>query len=372
MQPSTNALPNLRFNVAPRTLQRRKGPTLAAAATAGETPAPLPLGSGHSQAQPYMAKLLRCERVTSVEHWQDTRLVELDIGGAEATRGGLGRHAPGDVLSIQPRNLEGVGREFCRLMGLIADDWVVLQPTAPKWALKLPSCCDEEGRCTILELACSHFDLQGWPKRSFFKQAALLATNPVEAERLRYFSSTEGQRDGHFYATVEQHAVMDALRDFPSVRPDLARLLELIPRLGPRQFSIASAAEAHPGRVQLLIALVAYTTKLNVPKVGVCSAWLASLLPSPASAASAPLVPVWLSEGSLRLPKDPTTPIITVGPGTGVAPFRAFLEYVQWQQQQEGGAARHSVLFYGSRNQRSDFYFGYAHTRHTCTAASVV
>jgi sulfite reductase alpha subunit-like flavoprotein len=142
------------------------------------------------------------------------------------------------------------------------------------------------------------------------------------------------------------------------VRPDLPRLLELIPRLGPRHFSIASALEAHPSRVQLLIAMVTYKTQLNVSKVGVCSAWLTSLDPRDPDC---PPVPVWTSAslGSLRLPKNPATPVIAVGPGTGVAPFRSFFEYRQLQrQQQPEQQLGDSVLFFGSRNQRHDYYFG--------------
>ena len=108
----------------------------------------------------------------------------------------------------------------------------------------------------MLELVCSHIDFQGWPRRSFFKQAALLATNDIHAQRLAYFASPEGVRDGMTYAKTEQHSCLEALRDFPSVRPPLDRLLELIPKLGPRHFSIASAPSAHPQKIELLVAFV--------------------------------------------------------------------------------------------------------------------
>jgi hypothetical protein len=60
---------------------------------------------------------------------------------------------------------------------------------------------------------------QGNPRRSWFQQAQLLATEPLHAERLAHFASAEGQRDGYHYACTEDHSVLDALRDFPSVRP---------------------------------------------------------------------------------------------------------------------------------------------------------
>lgn len=211
----------------------------------------------------------------------------------------------------------------------------------------------------VLELVCSHVDFQGWPRRSFFRQAALLAKNDIHAQRLAYFASAEGVRDGMTYAKTEQHSCLEALRDFPSVRPPLDRLLELVPKLGPRHFSIASAPSAHPQKIELLVALVEYETKLNVEKRGVCSAFLSSVADKVGTPAGRPRVPIWLSDGSLKLPAHPGVPLILVGPGTGVAPFRSFLEdrQVQRKQAQPSIAFGDVHLFFGCRNKGADFYF---------------
>ena len=116
-----------------------------------------------------------------------------------------------------------------------------------------------------------------------------------------------------------------------------------------------------------------YETKLKISKVGVCSAYLTSLASLPADAPK-PRLPIWLSEGSLRLPKQPAAPIIMVGPGTGVAPFRSFLEDRQVVRREGAEGVGEAVLFFGCRNRAADFYFEpqWADSAPTFSCASVV
>ena len=177
--------------------------------------------------------------------------------------------------------------------------------------------------------------------------------------------------------------VLEVLQDFKSAQPPLEWLLQTVPHLKPRQFSIASSLAKHPNSAHVLMAVVDYKTPFKRRKQGLCSAWLASLTPShspcyssdhakqqvndtpndasadtmasdAASASSAHgaavlrsstcnsnttldvdaasedkqacLVPVWVEKGVLRLPASHSMPMILIGPGTGVAPFRSFLE----------------------------------------------
>ena len=142
-----------------------------------------------------------------------------------------------------------------------------------------------------------------------------------------------------------------------SCKLGLDRLCELVPRLHPRAFSIASSSLAHPGQVQLCVAIVQFKTPYKREKMGVCSAYLAGLKPGAR-------VRLWIRPGTFTLPKTVATPVILVGPGTGVAPMRSILQERnchrdQWskQQNQERGAdgnddgerATTDQLFFGSR-----------------------
>jgi sulfite reductase alpha subunit-like flavoprotein len=89
-----------------------------------------------------------------------------------------------EIKGVLCRNLEADGRAFCEVVGLDPAQWVRLVPSAEKWRESMPTCCDAQGRTQVLELVCSHVDFQGWPRRPFFKQAALLAQKDVEAQRL--------------------------------------------------------------------------------------------------------------------------------------------------------------------------------------------
>lgn len=104
---------------------------------------------------------------------------------------------------------------------------------------------------------------------------------------------------------------------------------------------------AHPDEVHLLVAVVNYKTKLFKPRRGLCSTWLASLDPLNKDLR----VPVWIKKGTISFPKTVDAPTIMIGPGTGCAPFRGFIE------ERVSQSAGDCVLFFGSRNSDKDFFF---------------
>ncbi len=139
------------------------------------------------------------------------------------------------------------------------------------------------------------------------------------------------------------------LYDFPKTSKNISNLntlLDLIPSMKPRYFSIASSPHVHKTRVQLLVAVVEYKTRLFETRKGTCSYWLSTLgLNS--------IVPVWIKKGSFSV--DYSLPIICVGPGTGVAPFRSILNEKIFKHQDTTLGQNH--LFFGCRSKLKDFYF---------------
>lgn len=194
-----------------------------------------------------------------------------------------------------------------------------------------------------------YLDIASVPRRSFFELLACLSPHELEREKLLEFSSAQGQEELYEYCNRPRRTIVEVLCDFPhtaaAVPPDY--LLDLIPALRPRAFSIASSLQAQPCRLQILVAVVQYRTRLKEPRRGLCSSWLASLDPAQGAAR----VPLWVQPGSFTFPDSPGTPVIMVGPGTGVAPFRAAI------QERVARGQKGNFLFFGCRRQDQDFYW---------------
>jgi sulfite reductase alpha subunit-like flavoprotein len=179
------------------------------------------------------------------------------------------------------------------------------------------------------------------------------------------------------YNQREGRTLLEVLEDFPSAAPPLAWLLEAAPLLRPRLFSISCGPALHPCCAHITAAVVSWTTPFKRTKLGLCSAWLAGLQPGcqqQQGGGSGSRAPLWVERGNFRLPADQQVPLLLVGPGTGVAPFRSFLQQRQAQAAAAaaGGAPPPApcVLFFGCRSAAADFY--YADEWHALRAAGVL
>lgn len=379
---------------------------------------PEPHHAAYGPGRPFMATVLVNERITSSEHTQDTRHIELDLGGSGIS------YEPGDILSIMPRQSTAAVARFLARISLSADAWISMQPAQGAAVGQEPV----SHQVRVGALVAGALDVHGAsPRRFFFEMLSHYTSAPHEVERLQYFASAAGRDDLAQYNQREGRTVLEVLEDFPSAQVPLQWLLHTVQRLKPRQFSIASSLRAHPGQAHMTVAIVDYKTPHRRRKAGVCTAWLAQLPgrntlhwpsaePVSASGLDPPLgkaarsqqaavhvvsvdsatspgsgmkaaaphttgelpaerpsqqpaealtstsrmqtdrVPVWLDRGVLRMPPDLSIPLVLIGPGTGVAPFRAFLEERAFLK-----ASGHHVapchLYFGSRGQQRDFYY---------------
>ena len=140
--------------------------------------------------------------------------------------------------------------------------------------------------------------------------------------------------------------IIDLLLAFPAVRWAPAEFVRLLRKLSPRLYSISSSPRAHPGQVHLTTAVVRYQS-LGRHRRGVCSTFLADRVPAGGT------VPVFVQPNKhFRPPADPARPMILVGPGTGIAPFRAFLH----ERRATGGGGR-NWLFFGDQHAATDFLY---------------
>nr|XP_023398425.1 NADPH-dependent diflavin oxidoreductase 1 [Loxodonta africana] len=223
------------------------------------------------------------------------------------------------------------------------------QPTAHPAAADVSCPSRLPQPCSMRHLVSQYLDIASVPRRSFFELLAGLSPDELEREKLLEFSSAQGQEGLYDYCNRPRRTILEVLCDFPhtagAVPPDY--LLDLIPPIRPRAFSIASSLSALPGRLQILVAVVQYRTRLKEPRRGLCSCWLASLDPGQGPVR----VPLWVRPGGLAFPETLDTPVVMVGPGTGVAPFRAAIQE-RVAQGQTG-----NVLFFGCRQRDQDFYW---------------
>lgn len=288
-----------------------------------------------SVTMPFASKVISNERVTALDHFQDVRLIKFDIANSNMS------YKPGDVLVVKPSNLTDNVIEFLNVISLSAD--VRFRVQQNDLNVSIPEFLKEER--TIRECAEDYWDIQSVPRKYFFELLSHFTTSDMERDKLHEFCSSEGQQELYDYCNRPKRSIVEVLQDFPDACSNipLEYYFDLIPQIKPRSFSIASSIVANPGEAHLLVAVVEYKTILKKPRQGLCSTWLSQRK-------SGDVVPVWIKRGSIQLPPTKQTPVIMVGPGTGVAPFRSF---VQERTVQELGQ---NVLFFGCRNKSKDFY----------------
>ncbi|OCF33987.1 NADPH-ferrihemoprotein reductase [Kwoniella heveanensis BCC8398] len=285
------------------------------------------------------ATLRKNERVTNKDWWQDVREIELEFDDPETTP-----YASGSICSLQPQSSAEDVNEFLEMMDLVsvADDPLTIESLLPEQPLP-PHLPPKGSPTTLRSLLTNHLDIRCSPRKSFFEWLRRLSPDEREQERLDEF--LEDPDEIHTYATRPSRSIVETLADFRHTRIPISNILEVLPPLRRRQFSIASSWEAHPGKVQLLVALVEYKTNLKIPRRGLCSQWLDNLT-------AGTKIPIYIGPPTLSLPPDPAAPVILVGPGTGVAPMRAFVETRVAQ-----GAAEDTAVYFGCRSIYADYYF---------------
>jgi sulfite reductase (NADPH) flavoprotein alpha-component len=154
------------------------------------------------------------------------------------------------------------------------------------------------------------------------------------------------EQQSHLEKYTYDRGLIDLLHDYPGVLRDPADLIAMLLRLTPRLYSISSSPAAHAGEIHTTVAVVRYRSH-NRERGGVCSTLLADRTGTGES------LPVYIQPNKrFRLPPDPGAPIIMIGPGTGIAPFRSFLH--------ERRALNHTGrnwLFFGERSAATDFLY---------------
>lgn len=290
----------------------------------------------NSKSSKYTVTLKNNSRITSSSHFQDVRLIKLNIEDNIV-------YNPGDVAVLEPKNLKKNVDVFLKLLNVNPEQKFLVHQNdsddliPPKLNQLL----------SVRECAENYWDISSIPRRSFFELFRHFSQSELEKEKLLEFCQPEGQEELYSYCNRPRRTILEVLQDFPHTTPHIPfeYLFDLIPPIKSRSFSIASSPLAHSGEIHLLVAVVKYKTKLLNPREGLCSNWLASLQPEDNIKLS-----LSIKKGSISLPSE-NQPIIMIGPGTGCAPFRSFIHERCYKN------IGNNYLFFGCRKRNSDFYF---------------
>jgi sulfite reductase (NADPH) flavoprotein alpha-component len=271
----------------------------------------------YTRANPFPAKVVVNRSLCGEDSEKDTRHFEIDLKGW-----GL-NYEVGDSMTVWPTNDPALVEEIIKKIGAKGDEPV----KSPNGETTLHEALFRDCRIT-----------QTTPK--FLKAIAERAVNgaPLLTELLK----PERKPDLDTYLWGME--VVDFLIEHPSIKWAPQEFVDTIAKLLPRMYSISSSLKAHPDQVHFTIDVVHYESRGRQRK-GVCSTFLAER-------ADKMPVPVFPNTSKFRLPEDSNTPIMMVGPGTGIAPFRAFL-----QERKATGAKGKNWLFFGSQHAHCNYFY---------------
>lgn len=290
---------------------------LAEAPVAAPVAAPVIAKKATVEKQTALVRVLSATRLTAAGSAKDVRHVVIDL--AES---GL-HYEPGDSIGLNASNDPALVQALLTALGASGAEMVP---------------CPDGVTRPVREAFTFHVDIAR-PQDRTTSLLAMAATSKRQAEALRKL--TDGDDD----AQPDNADLLDLITAFPSSRPPLVELVRSLPSLKPRLYSIASSLRATPGQVHLCLGVVRDLRRDRV-RQGVASCFLAE------RGIEAGPIAASITTSHFRLPTDPATPVIMCGPGTGIAPFRAFL-----QERAALGLKGRTWLFFGDQRASTDFLF---------------
>ena len=271
--------------------------------------------SAPTKDNPYQSKLL-VNRLLTEGSDKETRHFELSLEGSSLS------YEPGDSLGVIPQNSPQVVDDLLKAVGLTGEETVQVGEAGLTLRDSL-----------TFRLACTTLSKIQIKKFNEFAKADKLTDLLLPANRDAFADYLWGRE------------LIDLFLEFPQPGMSADDFVGLLRPMPPRLYSIASSIKAHEEQVHLTVAIVRYDTH-GRKREGVCSSYLADRV-------GATIPSYFHPNKNFKLPQDGNVPIIMVGPGTGIAPFRAFIE-----ERRALGSTGKNWLFFGDRSSKTDYLYG--------------
>lgn len=271
-----------------------------------------------SRENPLMAPLIEKRRLTQSASTKVTLHLAFSTDGTDLC------YEAGDAFGVIPRNDQNLVAEILQNL---------------RWNGNETVNCGKSGTTTLHHALTNHLQITRL-SRKIVQEYAKRGKCPQLLELLA------PERQIQLEQYIYDRGLVDLVGEFPGVMEDPADLVTILPRLSPRLYSISSSPAAHRGQIHATVAVVRYRSH-DRDRGGVCSTLLADRTKIQER------LPIYIQPNKkFRLPANPGAPVIMIGPGTGIAPFRGFL-----YERRTLGHKGHNWLFFGERSSSTDFLY---------------
>jgi NADPH-ferrihemoprotein reductase len=275
-----------------------------------------------------------------------TKHIEFDLHGTEVT------YHTADNLAILPYNSSDVVEALAASLGYDLNYVFDVSPIdASEFKFPFPT------PCSIRSLLTEYLDIQGLVKHSAMKHLLTYVTDATQKDWLIKILHKDNRAQFKSYVEDDGKSLADILtHELSSAKIPLSDLIHIASYLQPRYYTISSSSSVHPSVVHITISITQFALKSGRVFTGVASKHLDNLCVGDKCR-------VYVRASSFRLPSALSTPIVMIGPGTGLAPMRALLQEREFQAQQQQAKLKKvtskatNVLFFGCKNKKVDYIY---------------
>lgn len=314
---------------------------------------PYRIGTYDNKSPPYGLKNpIKCRPINYRELYKADRScmhIEFDL------KGEIVGYKTGDHLVVFPENDSEIVEQLAGLLNIDLDEIITMKCidtfTAKNNIIPCP--------CTFRTAFTYYVDITSIPRVQPLREMSSYVSDAKDKALFDMIcsSSPEGRGKYNEWIIKSCRNIVHVINDLPSFKPPADLLIELLPRLQPRYYSISSSNLVNPTLVSITAVVVEYETPAGHISKGVATNYLRknTLLGDGNTK-----IPICFVQSQFRLPpvvNNKMDPIIMIGPGTGLAPFRGFLHEVKYLREKNGVETSDVILYYGCRNRDKDFLY---------------